>query len=210
MSGKGFFITMEGIDGCGKTLAAEKLCAYLTEEGFSVVRTFEPGGSDLGAEIRAVLLNSDKQLDPRAELLLFAADRAQHMARVVRPALENGKIVVSDRFTDSTLAYQGGGRGLPLSLLSQVNKLASFELVPDVTFYLSVPLDIAQRRRSLAPDRMEKEDMEFHNRVLQAYEQLAVENVQRIVKIDASVSAEEVFNQIKYIIEQRRRGGSLV
>ncbi|MCL2678312.1 MAG: dTMP kinase [Clostridiales bacterium] len=158
---QGFFITFEGVDGCGKTLMAGKLAAYLREAGCFVLSSREPGGSALGAEIRRLVLHREESIDPRTETLLFAADRAQHVASLIWPALERGEVVVCDRFTDSTIAYQGSRSGFVISDLEWINNFATASLRPDLTFYLRVPLGVAFRRRGTQSDRLEREGRAF-------------------------------------------------
>jgi len=195
---KGLFITMEGIDGCGKSLMADLLAAWLQEEGYSLLLTREPGGSKLGQRLRQVLLDEDLGLIGReAEALLFAADRAQHVADVIRPALDAGKIVICDRYADSTLAYQGGGRGMDKDFLQRLNDFATSSLQPDMTLLLRISLEQSMGRRSQSPDRMEKEDKLFYAAVASAYQELAEAYPYRIKVIDASRAPEEVFAEVK-------------
>lgn len=195
---RGLFITMEGIDGCGKSLMSKLLADWLQEEGYSLVLTREPGGSKLGQRLRRFLLDEETGLIGReAEALLFAADRAQHVADVIRPALEAGQIVLCDRYADSTLAYQGGGRGMDKDFLQRLNDFATASLQPDLTLLLNISLEQSLGRRSQSPDRMEKEDKLFYDAVASAYQQLAAENPHRIKVIDASLAPEEVFAEVK-------------
>ena len=193
---QGFFITLEGVDGCGKTSMAGRLAVYLRQTGLSVLLTREPGGSALGAELRRAVLHGNEILDPRTETLLFAADRAQHMASLILPALERGEVVICDRFTDSTLAYQGGGRGLDAAELEQINSFASFGLRPDITLYLRAPLKVAFSRREGQADRLEREEQAFFERVAAFYDGLALADPARIVTVDASPGPDEVWEQI--------------
>lgn len=194
---KGLFISFEGIDGSGKSTAAEKLCAYLREKGREVVFTFEPGGCEWGKTMRDILLHGSYAPAPRTEALLFAADRAEHMAACVFPALERGAVVVCDRFADSTIAYQGGGRGMDMESLAMLSDFAAAGRMPDITFYLSLPVDMAAARRQGQEDRMEQEKKDFFQRVADSYEHLAQKNPERIVKIDATCDADAVWQQIK-------------
>jgi dTMP kinase len=167
---KGLFVTFEGMEGSGKTTAIQAVAAFLTEQGHRVCITREPGGTPIGQEIRNWLLNPDSVLqDTRSELLLFAADRLEHIAGVIRPALSRGEVVLCDRFTDSTLAYQVGGRGLDSDLVAYGIGLAG--LVPDLTFLMDVSPEEGLRRAGKrgALDRFEKEDLTFHHRVRDAY-----------------------------------------
>jgi dTMP kinase len=167
---KGLFVTFEGMEGSGKTTAIQAVADFLTEAGHSVCVTREPGGTPMGKEIRSWLLNPGSVLhDPRSELLLFAADRLEHIAGVIRPALSRGEVVLCDRFTDSTLAYQVGGRGLDADLVAYGIGLAG--LVPDLTFLMDVSPEEGLRRAGKrgALDRFEKEDLTFHHRVRDTY-----------------------------------------
>ena len=170
----GYFITFEGMEGSGKTTAIQAVATALTQAGHQVCVTREPGGTPLGKDIRAWLLNPEVQLrDPRSELLLFAADRLEHIAGVIRPALSRGELVLCDRFTDSTLAYQVGGRGLDADLVAYGIGLAG--LVPDLTFLMDVSPEEGLRRAGKrgALDRFEQEGMAFHRRVREAYLEIA-------------------------------------
>lgn len=202
MNKKGLFITLEGVDGCGKTLMAELLMHWLRERQYAVVLTKEPGGSPLGRGLRQMLLQSSKDsLMKETETLLFAADRAQHCREIIRPALEAGKIVVCDRFRDSTLAYQGGGRGIDAGFLEGLNAFAAQDLQADCTFYLQVSLEETLRRREEIADRMEQENHQFYRRVMAVYEDLAQKEPGRIRIIDAARSPQKVFAQIEAAME---------
>jgi dTMP kinase len=170
---RGLFIVLEGGEGSGKSTQVARLAQRLAECGADVVTTFEPGATPRGAALRALLLDDAAPLDARAELLLMAADRAQHVSEVVRPALAAGRVVVSDRFTPSTLAYQGVGRGLGVEAVGVVSAFAAGGLGPDLVIVLDVDADVAARRRPIAADRMERAGDEFHDRVRAAYRELA-------------------------------------
>jgi dTMP kinase len=178
---------LEGIDGCGKSTAAKMLSERLREAGHKVALTREPGTGRLGSKLRHLLL-SDSVLPPeaRAEALLFAADRAAHVREIIIPALEGGSIVLCDRYTDSTLAYQGGGRGLDEGFLRQLNDFASFGVRPDATFLLDLPLALARLRQGQSQDRLEQEDGEFFTRISMTYRRLAAAEPDRIHVIDAA------------------------
>ena len=178
----GFFITFEGIEGCGKTTQLQRLAAALTAAGQAVLVTREPGGCAIADALRAVLLDSANQaMAPTTELLLYAAARAQHVAEVIRPALAEGRIVLCDRFSDATLAYQGYGRGLDRELIRELNRVATGGLVPDLTVLLDFPAEegLARARQrnagSSGPDegRFEAESLAFHRRVREGYLALA-------------------------------------
>ena len=162
------FITFEGIDGSGKSTQLRMLASHLRLQGREVVATREPGGTPLGLRIRAVVLDADEQVDPLAELLLYAADRAQHVRALVRPALDSNHIVLSDRYADATAAYQGAGRGFPKDLISELISLATGGLMPDLTLVFDVSVEESLRRATRrthggpAPDRLDSEDAAFH------------------------------------------------
>ncbi|WP_053384731.1 dTMP kinase [Leucobacter celer] len=192
----GLFITFEGGDGAGKSTQAELLGAWLGERGHEVVRTREPGGTRLGAEVRQLLLHGGEAIgdvDPRAEALLYAADRAQHVAKVVRPALERGAIVVQDRYIDSSLAYQGAGRVLDLAEVRGISEWAAGGLWPDLTVLLDLDPDAAAARRRTrggAADRLEAEAAEFHAAVRGGFLALAQEDPDRYLVLDAAQPAD--------------------
>ncbi|MGH9112440.1 MAG: dTMP kinase [Acidimicrobiales bacterium] len=209
------FVVLEGGEASGKSTQAARLGDRL-----GAVLTREPGGTTIGAGLRGLLLDARTTgLDDRAEALLMAADRAQHVAEVVRPALAAGRHVVSDRYVGSTLAYQGYGRGLDLALLRSLNEIASQGIIPDLTFLLDLPPAVGltrTRERGLAAakskpgsqkpgDRFEQEALEFHERVRSGFLKLAQEEPQRIIVLDARLPPVEVHEQIKRIMGQRLR-----
>jgi len=201
------FITFEGIDGCGKSTQMRMLASHLRLQGREVVATREPGGTPLGTHIRKVLLDTEEQVDPLAELLLYAADRAQHVRTLVRPALESGHVVLSDRYADATVAYQGAGRGFSDELISNVVALATGGLMPDLTFIFDLTVDESQRRASHRTrkgsrqhDRLDAEDAAFHTRVRDAYLRIAAADPQRVRVIDASGSVQETHAQVLHIV----------
>jgi dTMP kinase len=169
----GRFIVVEGGEGVGKSTQVPRLAAALRASGREVVVTYEPGDTKLGAELRAVLLHSDAVLDPRTELLLMIADRAQHLAEVVAPALARGAIVVCDRYEPSTLAYQGAARGLGVDTVERLGEWATAGLEPDIVIVLDLPDEIAEARVSADRDRFERAGADFHARVRAAYRDLA-------------------------------------
>ena len=203
----GTFITFEGIDGSGKSTQLRLLASFLRLKGYEVVATREPGGTPVGVRLRAALLDEQEQVDPLTELLVFAADRAQHVRRLLRPALESGHIVLSDRYADATVAYQGAGRGFAPQLISEIVELATEGLKPDRTllFDLSIADSIerlkrrAESRRRAADkgDRLDAENEEFHTRVRNAYLRMAKDEPDRFRIIDTSASIEETHVHVK-------------
>jgi dTMP kinase len=210
----GAFITFEGIDGSGKSTQLRMLASTLRLRGMEVVVTREPGGTSLGKRLRAVVLDAHEQVDPLAELLLYAADRAQHVRTLLRPALETSHIVLSDRYADATVAYQGAGRGFPPELIVQVVELATGGLKPDLTliFDLSVAECAARTRRrsdgEQSADRLDSEDATFHTRVRNAYLQLAADEPERVRLVNASGSANETQALVQKIVDSflQRKG----
>jgi dTMP kinase len=201
----GLFISFEGIDGVGKSTQADLLESWLKSQGKEVVRTLEPGGTDVGVEIRKILLHHKGDLAPRAEAALFAADRAHHVASKIRPALEQGKIVITDRYFDSSVAYQGAGRDLSRTEVRELSLWAVGGLLPDLTVLLDLPAEQARTRRNSSgtePDRLEKEKTEFFETVRSAYLDLAEAEPDRFLVVDASVTVEEM----QYIIRERVAG----
>ncbi|HLL70885.1 MAG TPA: dTMP kinase [Pyrinomonadaceae bacterium] len=204
----GAFITFEGIDGSGKSTQVRMLASVLRLRGMNVLQTREPGGTPLGARLREALLDAQEQVDPLAELLLYAADRAQHVRAQLLPALAEGRVVLSDRYADATVAYQGAGRGFEPSLVDEVIALATGGLKPDLTllFDLSVAESCERSRNrtggSAEPcgDRLERENELFHTRVRDAYLQIAAAEPERVRVVDASLSVEEIHAHVLDII----------
>lgn len=188
------FVTFEGPEGSGKTTLIGKLAESLRAQGHDVVVTREPGAGAFGSEIRRLLLESG-DLPPASELFLFLADRACHVAQIVRPALERGAIVLCDRYTDSTLAYQGYGRGFDRELLRRLNAMATQELVPTVTFLLDLPPAVGLARLT-RKDRLDAEALDFHERVRAGFLTEADRAPHRFVIVDATRSAEDVFDEV--------------
>jgi dTMP kinase len=195
------FITLEGGEGVGKTTQQALLAQQLRQAGYPCLCTREPGGTALGRALREILLHGDP-LTPLAELFLYAADRAEHVQKCILPALAAGQVVVCDRFTDSTLAYQGYGRGLDLQQVRQLNHLATGGLQPHLTLWLDLPPEVGLARSGLA-DRLEQERLEFHRRVHQGFQTLAAAEPQRIVRIDAEGSPLEVAARIWSVVKPR-------
>jgi dTMP kinase len=204
----GAFITFEGIDGAGKSTQVRMLASVLRLRGMDVMQTREPGGTPLGARLREALLDAQEQVDPLAELLLYAADRAQHVRLLVNPALAAGRVVLSDRYADATVAYQGAGRGFEPSLVAEVVALATGGLKPDLTllFDLSVAASSERSRQrrtsdaSAPSDRLELEAEQFHARVRDAYLQIAAAEPERVRIVDASLSVEEIHAHVLDIV----------
>ncbi|NBS85236.1 MAG: dTMP kinase [Microbacteriaceae bacterium] len=193
------FISFEGIDGVGKSTQADLLETWLQGKGKTVVRTLEPGGTEVGVEIRKILLHHRGDLAPRAEAALFAADRAHHVATKIRPALSRGEIVITDRYFDSSVAYQGAGRELSQTEVRDLSLWAVGGLLPDLTVLLDLPADVARNRRNgsgTEPDRLESEKIEFFERARQAYLDLAKAEPNRFLVIDASATVEQMQQQI--------------
>lgn len=197
---RGVFITLEGGDGTGKTTQSELLAAWLAEHGRQVVRTREPGGTDVGVEVREIVLHHRGDIAPRAEALLYAADRAHHVATLVRPALERGDVVIQDRYIDSSVAYQGAGRVLDPEAVRGLSEWATDGLQPDLTVLLDLDAASARARLDGARtryDRLEAEASEFHDRVRAAYLALAEREPERFLVLDASASVDEIQAQIR-------------
>jgi dTMP kinase len=202
------FLTLEGVEGCGKTSQARMLAHALRARGVSVLQTREPGGSPIGGSMRSILLSEEYAVSPRTELLLYAAERAEHVRSVIRPALARGELVLCDRFGDATRAYQAWGRGLPRKDVEALHSFATEGLEPDMTLYLRLSVEGAIERARLRDSsaaagegRFEAEALDFHRRVAQGYEALALEYPDRIVPVDAEGSREAVAGRILEIVE---------
>ncbi len=205
---KGVFITFEGIEGSGKSTLSRMASEYLRQRGFSVVLTHEPGDTEAGRELRRVLLDPHlKGMHPLTELLLYFADRSEHVHRVIAPALRRGEVVVCDRFSDSTISYQGYGRGIDLDVLRYIDGISRMGLRPDLTILLDLDVREGLRRNSLTEkrDRFEQEDMAFHERVRRGYLRIAGEEPERVKVVDASRPIEVVFNEIRPHLERAVR-----
>jgi dTMP kinase len=199
MKHQGVFITLEGIDFCGKSTQADMLVRHLKECGQEPLFLREPGGTALSEKVREILLNrGDVDVTDRAELLLFLAARTQLVDEVIMPAIESGRIVICDRFYDSTYAYQGYARGLPLDIVTDMNSFATYGLVPDLTLLYDLAVEVARRRGTAtvpAHDRLEKETSDFHKRVREGYLELASRDPDRIRVIDAEPDPAEVWKR---------------
>ena len=201
------FITFEGIEGSGKSSLIAQLKKYFKSSRLEAFFSKEPGGTDLGKEIRKILLNPKHSFDPTSELLLLLADRAEHVQKIIRPNLQKNKLFFCDRYLDSTLAYQGSGRNLDKKIIKEMFKALDFP-IPDLTILLDVPVQIglgrARKRNKL--DRFEKEDLNFHENVRRSYLDLAKNDSARIVLFDSSISEEELFKKAVNLIKSRISG----
>ncbi len=196
---QGKFVTLEGPDGSGKTSVLNKLLQMINDHcGIDPVVTREPGGNMIGEKIREIILDVDHtQMDPRTEALLYAASRRQHVVETIRPAVEAGKLVISDRYVDSSIAYQGTGRDIPVELVKEINDFAIEGYLPDVTFLIDVPAEVGLQRIKQAQgsrqyDRLDQESLVFHEQTREAFLRLAKDQPQRIHVIDGTKSVEEV------------------
>lgn len=197
---KGLFITFEGVDGCGKTTQINLLSEYLQKQGYEVLLTREPGGKGLGEKLREILLNYDGEVSDRCESFLFLADRAQHIDTIVNPAVQQGKIVLCDRHTDSTVAYQGYGRGLDIETINNLNSIATNGMKPDLTFIFDIDTETSMKRIGKNQDRMESAGIEFQTKVRNGYLEIAKQEPERVKVIDATKSIEEIHEEVlKYI-----------
>ncbi|MBS5802069.1 MAG: dTMP kinase [Brachyspira sp.] len=201
---KGLFITFEGADGCGKTTQLMLMAKYLKEHGAEVLVTREPGAKGLGEKLREILLNYDGEVSSQAEAFLFLADRAQHMDIIIKPAVVTGKIVLCDRHTDSTVAYQGYGRGIDVSRINMLNDIATGGRKPDLTIVFDVDVETSLSRVGKEKDRMENAGMDFFNRVRNGYLQIAKQEPERVKVIDATQSIEAIHIQVIKFINQLR------
>ncbi len=212
-SQKGLFISFEGIEGTGKTMQSKLLYEYLNNMGFDVILTEEPGGTKIGLKIRDLLLSvENREMTPITELLLYNASRVQHIKEVILPALDKKAIVITDRFSDSTLAYQGFGRGIDLKLIDSLERIVTEGLKPEITFLLDLDVETGLMRNKgiNKSDRLELEDVDFHNRVRNGYLQIAAKEPERIKLINASISIKEVQRKISDIVIRRINGSNKV
>ncbi|MBR1619759.1 dTMP kinase [bacterium] len=193
---KGLFITFEGADGCGKTTQLNLLREYLQNNNFDVLVTREPGAKGLGEKLRDILLNYDGEVSSRCESFLFLADRAQHIDTIVKPALKKGQIILCDRHTDSTVAYQGYGRGLDIEQINKLNDIATDGLKPDLTFVFDIDITTSMLRVGNEKDRMESAGNDFFNRVRNGYLKIAKNEPERVKVIDAKKPIDKVFESV--------------
>jgi thymidylate kinase len=202
---KGIFITIEGTDGSGKTTQIKKIEEYFREKGYEVVLTRDPGGTLISESIRKIVLDpGNSEMSKTTELLLYYAARAQLADQLIKPALNEGRIVICDRYIDSTYVYQGYGRGFSRETIDQLNEISLSGVIPDQTFFLDLSPEVALKRRlnASALDRIEKERIDFHMRVYNGYKKLCDIFPERIARIDASNSKNKVFEDIKEILNQ--------
>lgn len=205
MMTNGKLITFEGIDGCGKSTQVQMLSDHLSSLGYSVVVVREPGGTDVGEAIRDILLSVELSPCPETELLLYLASRAQLTRQIIFPALNEGKVVIADRFADSSTVYQGYARGIGMETVKKLNAFATMNLVPSITFILDIPEEIAAERMKLkSKDRLEKEGTDFLKKAREGYLILAREEPERFVVVNASRSPDVIFEEILLILKEKR------
>lgn len=197
------FITFEGIDGSGKSTQMDLAVKYLESKGLECIKTRDPGGTDLGCKIREILLNYDGDVAPLCELFLYLADRAQHVKQKIMPALEHGKVVLCDRYVDSTMAYQGYARGLGVEQILELNNIVAKSLMPKLTFIFDISTELSMQRVGGEKDRLESESESFHQKVRDGYLDLAKKFPERIVVIDASRSIEEINKDVIQVLESK-------
>ncbi len=207
---RGYFITVEGSDGVGKSTQIHNIENYFLKLGYEVQLTREPGGTRIGDKLRDILLDvSNDEMNEMTEMLIYAASRAQHIKELIEPSLKKGKIVISDRYIDSSIAYQGYGRRLGEDAVKIVNEYASFGLIPDLTFWLDLDPELGRKRilsrsiiqdKDVTFDRIELEKNDFHNRVREGYKEISRKNPERVHRIDASLKADEVWEEIELIL----------
>lgn len=209
---KGFFLTVEGIEGCGKTTQLKRLAKHLRDAGHNCVMTKEPGGTPIGDRVRAILLDPQAEgMDSLSELFLLAASRRQNVTEIVQPALEKGAVVLCDRYADASVVYQGYGRGLPLQQVLDINRWATNGITPDLTFVFDLPESVGlERARSrnttenlMAESRLEGEDLAFHRRVREGYLALAKEHQERFAVIEGNRSIDDVFADVLGVLRER-------
>lgn len=198
---KGLFITFEGIDGCGKTTQIELLKESLEKKGYTVLLTREPGAKGLGEKLREILLNYDGEVSSNCESFLFLADRAQHIDTIIKPAIDKGVIVLCDRHTDSTVAYQGYGRQLDLEQIYQLNKIATNGIIPDITFILDIDIDTSLQRIGKGRDRMENSGREFFERVRNGYIEISKQEPERVKLLQGNSPIKDIQNKISDYVQ---------
>lgn len=198
---KGLFITFEGADGSGKSTQLKKTAEFFQKKGFEVVSTRDPGGTPLGVKIREILLHHEGKIADKSELFLYLADRAQHVDQKIIPALNDGKVVLCDRYIDSSVAYQGYARGLDIEEIIMLNNIVTKSYLPDLTFVFDVSTDVAETRVGTTKDRLESEAKEFHQKVRFGFLELAKQFPDRIKVIDANQEIENVYFDVIKILE---------
>jgi len=197
---KGLFITFEGADGCGKTTQIKLLDSYIKELGRDTLLTREPGAKGLGEKLREILLNYDGEVSPNCESFLFLADRAQHVDCIIKPALEEGKIVLCDRHTDSTVAYQGYGRGLDIDKIKLLNDFATGGLKPDLTIVFDIDVETSLSRVGKDKDRMESAGIDFFRKTRQGFLEIAKQEPKRVKVVDASDSIQNIHKKVVELV----------
>ncbi|WIF95929.1 dTMP kinase [Caminicella sporogenes] len=203
---KGIFISFEGPEGAGKTTQIKLLKDYLEKKGYEVLVTREPGGTNISEQIRSIILNKNNiEMNNITEAMLYAASRAQHVSELIKPSLEKGKIIISDRFVDSSIVYQGIGRNLGIDFVKSINDMAIQGIMPQITFLLKISPNEGLKRRFSSDEcnRLDMEKVEFHNKVYEGYLELESLYPERIVGIDASRSIEKVHEEIIKIVEKK-------
>ena len=200
--GKGLFITFEGADGCGKTTQIKLLDEYLRQKGIETLLTREPGAKGLGVKLREILLNYDGEVSPNCESFLFLADRAQHVDCIIKPAIQEGKVILCDRHTDSTVVYQGYGRGLDLERINYLNNIATSGLKPDLTIVFDIDIETSMKRVGKEKDRMESAGNEFFNRVRFGYLEIAKQEPNRVKVISSSDTIENIHKKVIELVEK--------
>lgn len=196
------FITFEGADGCGKTTQIELINKYLQEKGYKTLVTREPGAKGLGEKLREILLNYEGEVSPNCESFLFLADRAQHVDCIIKPALKNNTIVLCDRHTDSTIAYQGYGRQLNIQEIKKLNDIAVNGLKPDLTIVFDIDIETSMQRVGKTKDRMESAGMEFFNRVRNGYLEIAKDEPNRVKVINSADTIENIHTKVVELVEE--------
>ena len=203
---KGYFITFEGVEGAGKSTQAKLLYQYLIDNGKEAILTKEPGGTKTGQKIRQILLEkTDEIFPPVAELMLYEADRNFHIHNLIKPSLQQGRYIICDRFTDSTLAYQGYARGLNINLIKQLNEIATEGIKPDITFLIDIPVEEGLKRikQTRQADRIEDEDIQFHKRLREGFLKIAENEKDRIVVLDGLETPDNIFKKVIEILKNR-------
>ncbi len=207
----GFFITIEGPEGSGKSTLTKGIIEFLKNKGYEVVYSREPGGTGVGESIRDILLTSSKEMDPMTEVFLFLAARRENVSKNILPALRDGKVVVCDRYTDSTSAYQGYGRGLNIKLLGRLNKIATSGIKPDITLFVDIDPETGFQRISRKNlDRIEKENLDFHRRVREGYLKIAKIASKRVKVLDGTLNPEKLLEvAISLVLKRMEEKGKL-